>query len=343
MALERMMLAVRPFHLPRSLSAWALRLLLSIAALTLACSMGHAQSHRVWVDTDMASGRFMGDMDDALALVMLLRDTSVHVEGVSVVHGVRHARRVTAKLLQWYAPGREVAVHTGADSHKELGKRTDAVNAMVRALEKGPMLILALGPATNIATVLRQRPDLASRVRQVAFCAGRRPGMALAPEGGRVRFSDYNFEHDSVAARMLVESGVPLLLAGYDCSDGFHLHRALYRPLRSSPSKGDRWMYRHLSRWEWVWRNLFGVKDGFTPFDCSTVGALLYPEDFCIRPALSVAVTEGPNDARSVVKSDLKMFLTVGQEGGPHRVDHCYHTHAAFRARLLEALLPPGQ
>ncbi|MCF8258379.1 MAG: nucleoside hydrolase [Flavobacteriales bacterium] len=298
-----------------------------------------AQQHRVWVDTDLSSGRPVGDMDDALALLMLLRDTSVHIEGISVVHGVRHARRVTAKLLRWYAPARDTPIHRGADTQRELGQRTEAVNAMIRALEKGPMTVLALGPATNVATVLTLRPDLVPQMQKVGFCGGRWANMVFAPDGGKVRFSDYNFEHDSVAARLLLQSGVPLLLAGYDCSDGFFLHRALYRPLKGSSHARDRWMYRNLSRWEWVWQHVFGVKDGFIPFDCSTVGALLHPDEFCIRADRAATVTEGPNDARSIVKTDRKMFLTVGAQGGIHRVDHCYHTHGIFRERLLNALL----
>jgi hypothetical protein len=98
-------------------------------------------------------------------------------------------------------------------------------------------------------------------------------------------------------------------------------------------------MHRKLRRWEWVWRNIFGVKDGFIPFDCSTVGALLYPEDFCIRKGLEATVAQGENDARSIVKTDRKAMLLVGQEGGYSRVDYCYHTHGAFKQRLLKALL----
>jgi inosine-uridine nucleoside N-ribohydrolase len=316
-----------------------LRIILPILALMLAPTVVSAQQHRVWVDTDLKSGKLMGDMDDALALVLLLRDTSVHIEGISVVHGVRHARKVTARLLRWYAPERNIPVHVGADSQKELGQRTDAANAIIRALEKGPMQVLALGPATNIATVLQQRPDLRDRIQTVSFCAGRRPGMRFAPFGGKVNFSDYNFEHDSVAGRILLQSGVPLLMAGYDCSDGFYLHSADYRALKGSPDPGDRWMHRKLRRWEWVWRNIFGVKDGFIPFDCSTVGALLYPEDFCIRKGLEATVAQGDNDARSIVKTDRKAMLLVGQEGGSSRVDYCYHTHGAFKQRLLKALL----
>ncbi len=326
-------------HIPSAILSF-LPVLFPFLILATMPAVAVAQQHRVWVDTDLKSGKLAGDMDDALALVLLLRDSSVHIEGISVVHGVRHARKVTARLLHWYAPGRSIPLHAGADSQQELGQRTDAVNAMIRALEKGPMQVLALGPATNIATVLQLRPDLLSRIQKVAFCAGRRPGMRFAPLGGKVSFSDYNFEHDSVAGRILLQSGVPLLMAGYDCSDGFFLHRALYRPLRTSSHAGDRWLYRNLSRWEWIWEHVFGVHDGFIPFDCSTVGALLHPEDFCIRTGLEATVAQGDNDARSIVKTDRKAMLLVGQEAGSSIVDHCYHTHGAFRQRLLQALLP---
>ena len=82
-------------------------------------------------------------------LRMLLRDTSFQLAGISVVHGVDYAEKITERLLAWYAPQRSIAVHRGAKSYKEFGQRNAAVNAIEKALEAGPLIILALGPATK--------------------------------------------------------------------------------------------------------------------------------------------------------------------------------------------------
>lgn len=309
--------------------------------LLLLLGFGMAEStaqRRVWVDTDISSGKLKGDMDDALALLMLLRDSTVHMEGISLVHGVKHAEKVTHRLLDWYAHGRQIPVHVGADSYKELGQRTAAIRALEQALEQGPMMILALGPATNITTLLQLRPDLRPNVQAISFCAGRRPGMVFTPTGAKVRFSDYNFDLDTVAGRLLLQMDVPLLLAGYDCADSLFLTKADYRHMKKSDHKGDRWFYRNMSRWEWVWRTFLGVKGGFIPFDCSTVGALLHSDAFGIEQAIPAFVDILENDSPQLIKTNEKSYLLVQQGGAGAMVDYCHLTRPGFKQRLLRAL-----
>jgi len=293
---------------------------------------------RVWVDTDISSGKLKGDMDDALALLMLLRDPTVHIEGISLVHGVKHAEKVTHRLLGWYADGREIRVHVGADSYKEFGQRTDAIRALERALEQGPMMILALGPATNITTLLQLRPDLRPNVQAISFCAGRRPGMVFTPSGAKVRFSDYNFDLDTVAGRLLLQMDVPILLSGYDCSDSLFLSKADYRHMKKSDHKGDRWFYRNMSRWEWVWRSFLGVKGGFIPFDCSTVGALLHSDEFETETDIPAFVEMQQNDSPQLIRAAQKSYLLVQQGRAGAAVDYCHFTRPEFKQRLLRVL-----
>jgi len=293
---------------------------------------------RVWVDTDISSGKLKGDMDDALALLMLLRDSTVQMEGISLVHGVKHADKVTRKLLDWYADGREIPVHVGADSHKEFGQRTAAIRALEQALEQGPMMILALGPATNITTLLQLRPDLRPNVQAISFCAGRRPGMVFTPAGAKVRFSDYNFDLDTVAGRLLLQMDVPLLLAGYDCADSLFLTKADYRHMKKSDHRGDRWFYRNMSRWEWVWRTFLGVKGGFIPFDCSTAGALLHSSEFETEKRIPAFVDIRENDSPQIIQAERKSYLLVQEDSSGTKVDYCHLTRPEFKQRLLRAL-----
>lgn len=290
---------------------------------------------RVWVDTDISSGKLKGDMDDAIALLMLLRDSTVHIEGISLVHGVKHAEKVTRKILGWYAEERKIPVYIGADSYLEFGQRTDAILAMERALEQGPMMILALGPATNVTTLLQLRPDLRPNVQAISFCAGRRPGMVFTPAGGKVRFSDYNYDLDTIAGRQLLEMDVPLLLAGYDCSDSLFISKPDYQHLKHSPNKGDRWLYRNMSRWEWGWRSFLGVEGGFIPFDCSTVGALLYSHEFETETGIPAFAEIMQNDSQQIIQAEQKSYLLVQQGRAGVAVDYCHYTKPEFKQRLL--------
>ncbi|MGK0384672.1 MAG: inosine-uridine nucleoside N-ribohydrolase, partial [Bacteroidia bacterium] len=84
---------------------------------------------RVWIDTDIIIGKFRKDVDDGLALILILRDSTVEIEGISFVHGVDYADKVTSKLLHWYAPGRNIPTFKGSDDSTGFGKETDAVKA----------------------------------------------------------------------------------------------------------------------------------------------------------------------------------------------------------------------
>ena len=298
-----------------------------------------AQKQRIWIDTDIMIGKFRRDVDDGLALILMLRDPGLNIEGISFVHGVKYADKVTEKLLHWYAPDRSIPTYKGADDSTGLGQETEAVKALIAALEKGPITIMALGPATNIATVLQLRPDLHKNIANVVYCAGRKPGMTFSPGSGKVNFSDYNFNLDPRASEMLVNSQVPLLLAGYDCSDSLFLSRKDFIHLRKSKNKGDKWLFRQLKEWEGLWKVFLGSKQGFIPFDCATVGAFLYPSEFNLFET-GIAIDLDSNDSSHTVKSKIKPYLLVMQPGF-RSARYCDDSKAAFKKRLLKALDHP--
>lgn len=59
-----------------------------------------------------------------------------------------------------------------------------AHEALMAALEQGPLTVVALGPLTNIAAVLGERPVLASRIARLVAVLGRRPGRIFLPAEG---------------------------------------------------------------------------------------------------------------------------------------------------------------
>lgn len=300
-----------------------------------------AQKQRIWVDTDIMIGKFRRDVDDGLALIMLLRDSSLQIEGVSFVHGVDYADKVTSKLLNWYAPDRAIPTFKGADDSTGFGKENEAVKAMISALEKGPMAILALGPMTNVGTVLKLRPDLHRNITMISYCAGRRPGMLFNPGSGKVKFSDYNFDLDPKSSEMLLQTEVPVLLAGYDCSDSLFIEKSDFIHLKKSDNAGDRWLYRQLKSWHSLWRTFIGSKKGFIPFDCSTVGALLHANEFHVIPSIPASVKVDANDSNHTVSTPTKPYLLVGENVNGKAVSYCDYTSSAFKKRLLKTLNHP--
>lgn len=190
---------------------------------------------RVLIDTDTAS-------DDAVALIMALRSSEVEVLAITVVAGnvnVQQAARnalYTAELC-----GSPVPVFVGADkpltrAHQPahwfhgrdgLGdhgypaphrapEKQSASDAMISIIEAHPGLVLVtLGPLTNIAVALQKRPGIAGKVSRCVVMGG-----APCCEGNVTPAAEYNMWCDPEAARAVVRSGLPIELVGWHLCRG---------------------------------------------------------------------------------------------------------------------------
>ena len=78
--------------------------------------------------------------------------------------------------------------------------------------------MLAIGPVTNVATVVKNHPELANQIDEVVVCAGRTPGFPFRPGLEKVTVGDYNFERDPEAFRVLFDAGIRVVLSGFECS-----------------------------------------------------------------------------------------------------------------------------
>jgi len=97
----------------------------------------------------------------------------------------------------------------------------DAVTVMARLLADapGPITIVATGPLTNVATLLRDRPDLAPKIERIVFMGG------STGRGNRAPLAEFNIWVDPEAADIVLRSGLPLLMCGLDVT-----HQALAGP-----------------------------------------------------------------------------------------------------------------
>jgi inosine-uridine nucleoside N-ribohydrolase len=187
------------------------------------------------IDTDTAS-------DDAVALIMALRSLEVRVLAITAVAGnvgVQQAARnalYTAELC-----GSEVPVFVGAEKplrrdHRSadwfhgrdgLGdhdypaprralEKQPAVDAIVQTIESNPGLVLVtLGPLTNIAQALQRKPDIATNVSRCVIMGG-----APCCEGNVTPAAEYNIWCDPEAARIVMHSGLPIELVGWHLCRG---------------------------------------------------------------------------------------------------------------------------
>jgi purine nucleosidase len=181
-------------------------------------------SRKILIDTDTAS-------DDAVALIMALRSLDVSVLAITVVAGNVSAEQGTRNaLFTAELCGSAVPVFTGAASPLErpledascyqpaarVAEDEPAVEAIVRIVQANPGIeLITLGPLTNLASALRQSPQLAANISRCVVMGG-----APCCEGNVTPAAEYNFWVDPEAARAVLRSQLPIELVGWQLSRG---------------------------------------------------------------------------------------------------------------------------
>lgn len=309
----------------------------------ISISITYAQPKRLWFDTDIMIGlpeRAPREVDDGITLMMALQQSDkIEIIGISIVTNVDYGYQVTEKFLKWYAPNRGIPIYKGSDKCGDVGVENDATRALALALHKEKLHILAIGPATNVATVIKNHPELVTQIEDISFCAGRTPDFAFRPGLGKVTVSDYNFEKDVEAFQVILDSGVKVVLSGFECSAYMLLGRVDIEFLNNA-FEGDKWIYDQLIPWQSRNKALFGV-NGFIPYDATPLGYFTHPEYFKFYKDIPAQINVKKNDATVVPpgKSE-KPFLEVSYDyPAKWKVLYAYKTLPGFEEILLESLM----
>lgn len=187
---------------------------------------------RLIIDTDTAS-------DDAVAILMALRWPGVRVEAITIVAGnvpVEMGARNAGYTVELC--DQEVPIFIGCDRpllrepywafffhgpdgmgglHLPPPRRppetAHAVDALIRLIRTAPgeYTLVTLGPLTNIAFALRKAPDLAGKIRRCVVMGG-----AACTVGNITPAAEYNIWVDPEAARVVLHSGMPILMVGWE-------------------------------------------------------------------------------------------------------------------------------
>jgi inosine-uridine nucleoside N-ribohydrolase len=187
------------------------------------------------IDTDTAS-------DDAVALIMALGSADVRVVAITTVAGNVDVQQATRNALYTVELcGADVPVYAGAERpllrahqsatwfhgrdgfgdhnypppHQSPGK-LHAGDAIIEAIEANPGLVLVtLAPLTNLALALAKKPSIAAKVGRCVVMGG-----APCCEGNVTPAAEYNIWVDPEAARVVMLSGLPVELIGWQLSRG---------------------------------------------------------------------------------------------------------------------------
>jgi len=192
---------------------------------------------RFVIDTDTAS-------DDAVALLMALREPTLRVEAITVVAGNVPLDRALTNALHSVEVAATYQPPVYRGMHKPLLRKLftaefvhgddglgnmnlpnpklspapgHAVNALIERFTASPgeLELITLGPLTNIAMACLMEPRFAASVK-AAYIMG---GAGFGP-GNITPVAEFNLYVDAEAASIVFDSGMPLTVIGWDMSMG---------------------------------------------------------------------------------------------------------------------------
>ncbi|QUI24478.1 nucleoside hydrolase [Vallitalea pronyensis] len=192
---------------------------------------------KIIIDTDTAS-------DDAVAIIMALREKEVCVEAITVVAGnvpidlavknalisVEKAGTYTPPVYKGMAKPVMRELYTSEFVHGEDGmgdmdleepvlqvEQEHAVDAMLRIIEASdePIELITLGPLTNVAMACLKAPDTMKKLKRVSIMGG--AGLA---SGNITPVAEFNIYVDAEAAQIVINAGLNLYFVGWDVSMG---------------------------------------------------------------------------------------------------------------------------
>lgn len=200
--------------------------------------------------------------DDAVALIMALKSTDVKVEAITTVCGNVPLDLATKNALMTIevANGQRLPLCVGAAKplmrdlvtavqvHGEDGmgdcqlihpsilpESKHAIDAILEIIENNPdeIEIVAIGPVTNIALAILKAPDTMKKVKHI-FTMGT---SGFGP-GNTTPVAEFNMYVDAEAYRIMLNSGIPTTIIGFDvCLGEAALHKDDMDLLLSSGKK----------------------------------------------------------------------------------------------------------
>lgn len=215
------------------------------------------EKQKLIIDTDCGS-------DDAMAIAMALNDARYEILMCTIVSGNVSAQQAgintltTIEKAGTYEPPvymgvelplirEQVFAHEthGNDGMGDIGlvpqrlslTPGNGILKLLEALEAEPentVEIVALGPLTNLAVAIRLAPAAMKRVKRISVM-----GSSGLGTGNVSPASEFNIWADPEAAKIVVESGLPLMFVGWDaCLGESMLNKDEIERIRSSGPLG---------------------------------------------------------------------------------------------------------
>ena len=206
-------------------------------------------------------------LDDVLALAFALQSSALDVHAITVVAGNVPLSVCTAnalRVLEVFAADSPPPVYEGcAEPLSPRVCRAEHVHAAdgiggvsgaypIRRLRPedghavaatidlarryhGDLVLIALGPLTNVAVALARDPEAMQGIHELVVMGGSIDGT-----GNATPHAEFNFYSDPIAAREVVRSGLPVTLVGLNVTECALLPRARFDARVTAMTKGLR-------------------------------------------------------------------------------------------------------
>lgn len=255
------------------------------------------EKKRVLIDTDPGH-------DDTLAIMLALANEELDIKGITTVAGntdIENNTKNAIRVLERF--GSNIKVYKGAgkpmfspfmgapEVHGATGldgtslpnplrseETISAVEFMEQELKKGKLTIIAIGPLTNVATLLLSAPELKSQIEEICIMGG-------AALGGNVTsVAEFNIWQDPEAAHIVFSAGVPLTMCGLDVTHRSGLREKELEEIKNIGGKVGKLAGEIIDFYGKKTEHMGDSNRGFVIHDAVAVAKILRPHLFTIKP-----------------------------------------------------------
>ena len=211
--------------------------------------------------------------------------------------GINHNVYIGESMPLFYSPEPQPMAHgeSGLDGPVLFDGNVKAKEGYIDFFDgclKNKVTILALGPLTNIAKLIMEKPDLISNIEQIVIMGGSLSGGNILPN------AEFNIYADPHAAKIVFDSGIDIVLAPLEVCDDCSLKHKI---IDSFKGKG------HVSNLAYEILEFFSRyskarnRDKSPIFDLACTLYLLYSDKFIGKKANINVVLEGENRGQTVI------------------------------------------
>ena len=265
---------------------------------------------KVIIDTDPGT-------DDAIALIAALNSPELDVIALTTVTGNASLQNATRNALGILTHLRrsDIPVYVGSDTPMigdfQLAENYHGPGGMTAPLPEpdsspqptvaeqflrdtarnsdGNLVIIALGPLTNVALAIQREPEAMSRVSEILVMGG-----AVEVGGNVTAYAEFNIYDDPRAANIVFNSEIPAAMVGLDVCQrvAFGLSDSDWKTGKSS---GELLAASIIEGWF----DIHPEYDRYILCDPLTVAAAIAPEILSYRHAEVVVDEEGETKGRT--------------------------------------------